>query len=191
MRGERGQFYLIATIIIIAVIIGFAAISNYAQEQDSVKIYDLGEELNIEGENVLDHGIYNGLDQEETADLLQSFVENYSAYLGDDIDIYLLIGDDESIIVIGQDNLEDVKVEFGLTGNAIDNLKKFSQKTFKPKAGDYDGETAKNVRKVKIKIKDKENTGEEYEYEFELKTGENFYFIISQKIGEESHVTTN
>jgi len=73
MKGDKGQIYLITTIIIIAVVIGFVTISNYAQKQDSVKIYDLGEELNIEGENVLDYGIYNGLDKEATAELLRSF----------------------------------------------------------------------------------------------------------------------
>jgi len=186
MKGDKsGQFYLIATVIIIAVVIGFVTISNYAQKQESVKIYDLGEELNIEGENVLDYGIYNGLDKNATAELLKNFIETYSEYLGEDIDIYLIVGDDESLIVIGQEEglEEDIEIDFGLTGNAIKNLKKYARKTFTPTASLEVGN--------KIRIKIKKDNGNDNEYEFELKEGENFYFIISQKVGEETHVTTN
>ena len=186
MRGEKsGQFYLIATIIIIAVIIGFVTISNYAQKQDAVKIYDLGEELNIEGENVLDYGIYNGLDKDETAELLKDFIETYSEYLGEDIEMYLIIGDEESLIVIGQEGLDDLEIEFGLTGSAIKNLKKFATREFFPEKSLEIGD------KIKVKIKNKQDSNKDHEYEFELKEGENFYFIISQKVGEETHVTTN
>jgi len=59
MRQKRGQFYLIAALIIIAVIIGFAGISNYIQKKEVIKLYDLGEELGIESQNVLDFGTYN------------------------------------------------------------------------------------------------------------------------------------
>ena len=197
MRGEKsGQFYLIATIIIIAVVIGFVTISNYAQKQNSVKIYDLGEELNIEGESVLDYGIYNGLDKSATAELLKDFIETYSEYLGGDIEIYLIVGDDESLIVIGQEEglEEDLEVDFGLTGNAIQSLKKFAKKEFTPKLGDYyddDPEGSLKKKRVNVKIKNKQDIDKSYEYEFELKEGENFYFIISQQVGEETHVTTN
>ena len=182
---KRGQIYLITTVIILAVIIGFVTISNYAQRQSSVKIYDLGEELNIEGENVLDYGIYNGLDKNQTSDLLKEFIESYSEYLGEDIDVYLLIGDEDSLIVIGQEGLEDdLEVEFGITGDVVGSLKKYSKKEFFPE----DGESIVGKR-VRIKIKKEGET--ENQYDFELKEGENFYFIISQQVGEETHVTTN
>ena len=54
MRQKRGQFYLIAALVIIAVIIGYAGISNYLEKKESIKLYNLGEELGIESENVLD-----------------------------------------------------------------------------------------------------------------------------------------
>jgi len=186
MKGDKGQIYLIITIIIIAVVIGFVTISNYAQKQDSVKIYDLGEELNIEGENVLDYGIYNGLDKEATAELLRSFIQDYSEYLGEDIEVYLIVGDDESLIVIGEEEglEEDFNITF-ITGNAAKNLRKYAKKTFTPTVSLEAG------NKIKVKIKNQHDSDKDYEYEFELKKGENFYFIISQKVGEETYVTTN
>ena len=142
-----------------------------------MKIYDLGEELNIEGENVLDYGTYNGLSKNETAELLKAFVETYSEYLGEDVEIYLLIGDEDSLIVIGQEGLEnDLEIDFGISGDAI---KRFATKEYFPKGKD-------SIIGNKIKVKIREN-----EYEFELKQGENFYFIISQKVGEEKHVATS
>jgi len=177
-KNRRGQFYLIATVIIVAVLVGFITISNYAQERDSVKIYDLSEELNIEGENVLDYGIYKGYSQTETAELLQKFVEGYSEYVGEDLEIYLLVGDEDSIIVIGRGDLAEVNVTFGMTGEVSGDLKPFAKKTFTPEIGD--------VRNGKIKVKIKQK-----DYEFELKDGENFYFIISQEIDGETHVETN
>ncbi len=47
LRNKRGQFYLIADIIIIAAIIGYAAVSKYLGKTESVKLYNLGEELGI------------------------------------------------------------------------------------------------------------------------------------------------
>ena len=105
MRGKKGQFYLIATIIIIAVIIGFATISNYAQRQDYVKIYDLGEELNIESENVLDYGAATGNSK------LSQFGKDYSEYAGEDIEIYFITGDESGMeahkYVNGEETLLD------------------------------------------------------------------------------------
>ena len=57
----KGQFYLMAAIVIIVVIISFAAVSNYAKKKAEIKIYDLGDELGIESEQVIDYGTYNAL----------------------------------------------------------------------------------------------------------------------------------
>lgn len=180
---KEGQFYLIATVIIIAVIMGFLAVSNYAKNQDSSRVYDLGEELNIEGENILDYGTYNDLSKNETAALLQDFIEIYSEHIGEDVDVYLLVGDENSIIVIGQEGLEEnVEIDFGMTGDVSKNLKKFARKEYFPEGGSSGN---------KIKVKIRKNAEESDEYEFDLKDGESFYFIISQSIGEGTHVTTS
>lgn len=175
-KNLRGQFYLIATIIIIAVIIGFVTISNYAQKQGYVMIYDLGEEMNIEGENILDYGIYNSLDKNAIAGILKNFAETYTAYIEEEIGIYLLIGDENSIFVIMREDLEEGLGIIGFTTGLA--IKEFVKKEYFPIETFVIGDD------IKVRIN-------EDEYVFELKPGENFYFIILQEANDEKHVFTN
>jgi len=72
---KKAQFYLLAAIIIIAVIIGFAGVSNFYKKREAVKVYDLGEELEIEGKNVLDYGTLNPSEV-----VLDDFTQQFSEY---------------------------------------------------------------------------------------------------------------
>jgi len=173
MKTKRGQFYLIVTIIIAATIVGFAAVVNYSEEKSSVKIYDLGEELKIESENILDYGIYNELDETEMENLLINFIGNYSEY-GEEKDLYFIFGNREKIIVVAYQKLAgEIYVDAG-NGN--------SQLTISEGTGTQEFYPSANEIIVTIK---------ETEYKFELKKGENFYFVISQEIEGEQYVVTN
>jgi len=108
MRQKRGQFYLIAALIIIALIIGYAGISNYIQKKESIKLYDLGEELGIESENVLDYGTYNELNESAMEELLTGFIASYAEYIERGIDISFIFGNPDKIIVITYEELEGV-----------------------------------------------------------------------------------
>jgi len=108
MKQKKGQFYLIAALVIISVIIGYAGISNYLEKKESIKLYDLGEELGIESENVLDFGIYNELNESEMDTLLKEFVGTYASYIEEGIEIYFIFGDAEKITIMGYRELEEV-----------------------------------------------------------------------------------
>jgi len=108
IKNRRGQFYLIAALVIISVIIGYAGISNYLAKKESIKLYDLGEELGIESENVLDFGTYNEFNESEMETLLREFVETYAAYIEEGIEIYFIFGDADEITVVGYKELEEV-----------------------------------------------------------------------------------
>src|SRR3989344_4139149 len=60
VSDKNGQFYLLAAIVIIAIIIGFASVSNYIKNKSSVTVYNLRDELGIEGAQVLDFGTIKG-----------------------------------------------------------------------------------------------------------------------------------
>ena len=66
-----------AAVIIVAIILGFAAVNNYVKKKTDVKIYDLKDELNIEGANVIERGIYGQIDTNEMAKLLEHFTFEY------------------------------------------------------------------------------------------------------------------
>ena len=79
---KRGQFYLITAVIIIAIILGFVAITNYYKTKSSVQINDLKKELEIESSEVLDYIIQN-----PEADKLDEFTRDFSKYAGKEVEI--------------------------------------------------------------------------------------------------------
>lgn len=164
---KRGQFYLISAIVMISLIIGFATMSNYLRQKSFVKIYYLGEELEIESENILDYYTHNSGENLEAG--LRDFIKTYSDYSGVE-NLYFIFGNQESVLVVGyQDLAGDIFVDgssLEITGGTV-------------ATGTYS-----TGSDVEIKIN-------EDEYNFDLNPEKNFYFIMSQKIGEEKYVITN
>jgi hypothetical protein len=115
MKNKRGQFYLIAAILIITVIVGFVTIQNYSRKKSSVTLYDLGEELGIEIQNVMDYGTYN---DENLDTLFAEFIETYIDYVGVNKNIYFLFGNSESMNVKAYEELTEVSMNDNLKTDA-------------------------------------------------------------------------
>jgi len=63
MRNKRGQFYIVAAILIVLIIAGVASVRTYAIVQPKPRaIHDLGSELREESSRIVDYGIYNAKD---------------------------------------------------------------------------------------------------------------------------------
>jgi hypothetical protein len=170
---KRGQFYLLAAIILIAVIVGFAGISNYTSKNAYTEVYDLEKELEIEGSSVLDYGIYSP-DVDDVNEIINNFVLDYSSYSDEtDRDIFFIYGnkDDDFITIKTVETVNVGGVYLGSAGESIDA------------EVPIDGTITPSGGKVEIEIEG--NT-----YEFDLKPGENFYFIIIQDVDEERYVIT-
>lgn len=173
-QNRKGQFYLIAAIIIIGLIIGFAAVKNYTQKKEVIKLYNLGEELGIESENVLDYGTYNELNESEMEGLLTDFVESYADYAAEGKNLYFIYGNWQKINVVAYQELNTtIYVDIG---EGVKLIQPGEKEEFIPTDG--------VIHKVIITI-------EELTYEFELTYGENFYFVISQEIEGEQYVVTS
>lgn len=169
MKQKRGQFYLIASLIIILVMIGFAGISNYLGKKEPIKLNNLKEELEIESKNVLDYGIYNEKSEAQMEEMIEEFINNYIEYAGEGKNLYFIYGDTNKVRIWAyQETSEEVSI-------------------YSP---------GQNPLVIEVGVLQYYNPLEdkvifiisEIEYEFELKSGENFYFVISQEVGEEQHV---
>ena len=58
--GKRGQFYIIAAVVIIAIILGLATVANKAIVQPKhAEFFDLSEDYEAETSKVIDYGVYN------------------------------------------------------------------------------------------------------------------------------------
>lgn len=145
---KRGQFYLIAALVIASILVGFVTLSNYSDRRTFVRVDNLKEELEIESGRVLDYGILNNDYQ------IENFTKNFSDYAGEDVDIYYIVGNETSL------------------------------SAYKHNSSGQTLTTAINNGKVKVTI-------EGDDYEFNINPGENFYFIIIQKIGGEKYIATN
>ena len=177
---KRGQIYILAALIIVGLIVGFAGVTNYLKSEESVKIYDLKAELGIESEQVLDHGIYDEKNTIQMNKLLKDFTQNYSEYVGEGFRVYFVFGNEEEIVVAGFRDLVtgEISYELGATKTSLKIRKKI-----------YDSETIQSPeigkeKKVKVKIEGKD-------YEFGLGEQDNFYFVIHQKTEEGIFVERN
>jgi len=175
-KNRRGQFYLIAAVIIIALIITFFTISNYIIKKDSVKLYDLGKELGIESQNVLDYGTYSSKDEAGMKSLITNFITKYHEYSGKDKNLYFLFGDKTAINVVAYQDFAPEAVLVQIGEGTPTPLTKIGEAQEFP--------NTEKSSKVVITI-------EGVEYEFKLGNGENFYFVISQEIKGEKHVVTS
>ena len=170
MRTKRGQFYLIAAVIIISVLLGIAALTNYAKvKRKQVKIYDLGDELGIETGYVYDYGVYNKKDLGSLIDFWttkyidytknQEVIEDWIFVYGNSNELtastFSLVTTGKVSIIIGE---EESKVD-------INTIVKIKEENIIPIG---------NLVSVKV-------PPEDFVYDFNLKSGENFFFVITSE----------
>lgn len=112
--NKRGQFYLVAALIIITIMASIVTYKSYIKTTPiSYKIYDLGEELNLETAEVLDYGIYTGAQQQS---IMESWASNFSAYVESGEQDFVFLYIDEN------DNLRGIKFTFEETGEVSINI---------------------------------------------------------------------
>ena len=166
-KNQKGQFYLIAAVILVAMILGFVTISNNAKKKDFAKIYDFEEELKIEAEAVLDYAIKN-----EPADIngrLETFTRNYSNY-SEAENLYFVFGDQTLVNIAAYRKSTPATILVNVGGGNVEL--DIPEKTYILES------YTSPINPVSLTIN-------EIPYEFTLKTGKNFYFIISQGTEEE------
>jgi hypothetical protein len=175
-KKERGQFFLIAAVIIIVVVVSIVTITNYTEKKDTVKLYDLGQELGIESQNVLDYGTYSQLNDSQMNALMQNFIQNYVSYIQDKKNIYFIYGNSQQINVVGYQEIINESVCVNINKNTcapyltIGQTQQFPIGTGTSKVGITVGGT---------------------EYDFKLQAGENFYFVIWENSTGQRNVVTS
>ena len=172
-KGDKeGQFYLLTTVLIIAMIGGFILISNFSQKRSDIKFDYLGEELNIESEKVIDYGINNNRDIKA---LLENFTETYSIY-SEAENSYFVFGNREIITLAGYKKLN--------SGSIFINVGSGNQELILNKGVYNSIELINPQENIKVTVN-------EIGYDFSLKSGENFYFILSKELEGEIYIIRN
>jgi len=181
-RGKKAQFYLIAAVIIVAILIGLASLTNYITiNKKPARFYDLSSELDEEGARVVDYGIYN---EENVPERIENFTEEYFVYYSEKkergSELVFIYGDRENVTVstYSTENTGTVSVDYGTSSFELSGEDKYvSNKTsFIPSS------TEDFLVKVRVLGVD---------YDFNLKEGENFFFIINKNTTEERYIVGN
>ena len=172
MQNKRGQFYLIAAVIIIAMVFAITALVNQARKQEFSELQYAGEELSIEAEAVMDSGIARGVDMDA---LLETFTKNYSSYSNVE-NLYFVFGDTPSISVAAYRKLTPAVIIVNVSEEESHELGILNATYTKE---DY------TISGNAITL-----TINEIPYEFDLKDGTNFYFITSESDKEQEYIIT-
>lgn len=171
MQNKRGQFYLIAAVIIIAMVLATSALVNKATKQEFSEIQYAGEELSIEAEAVLDYGIKNNQNMDI---LLKHFTKNYSDYSNVE-NLYFVFGDTSAVSVAAYRHYLPAVISVNVGGD---------NEPLEIPVATYTKEDYTPIGNV-ITL-----TINEIPYEFELKEGANFYFITSESDEEQEYIIT-
>ncbi len=155
---KRGQFYLIGAIIIIAIIFGFATITNTLKKEEFRESYDAAEELEIESRYVLDNAVLNT--DMSVKDKLLDFTEKYSTYSNAE-NLYFVFGDTDEISVAARQK--------NYPGRILVNGAEFEIGQGVYTSNSYLSPPNPTIIMIN-----------EIEHEFELKQGSNFYFILAE-----------
>jgi len=178
---KRGQFYIIAAVILISLIYGLTAVENRASGTGNIaRFYDLSDNFGKESVKIVDHGVYSKNSQAEIERKLYDFYQNYTEYAlarDPDVSIIFVFGDKERAIV-GRLNYSEATAHlFGLE-NESEAVSARSNELKVPSIESVSGD------RVIVQI-----DGERKE--FDLKNDESFYFVVMSKKGKEVLVDEN
>ena len=100
MKNKRGQFYIVAALIIVLAIIGLTSTTTYAYTKSNTNtIYKLSSELKQESIQIIDYGIYNNQDLNQfiTDEFSTKTFPDYFFPKTDNLDLFLIYGNDQEI----------------------------------------------------------------------------------------------
>ncbi len=112
--NKSGQFYLVAAVIVVVIIVGMISITNYAKKSENSNVETFGEEFEIESQKVLDYDSLNGQNK------IEDFTEVYSSYLGSKINSSFIVGTEGSLEAYTYLNGEKVDLNSSLTVGSED-----------------------------------------------------------------------
>lgn len=182
MKNKRGQFYIIAAIIIVLAIATIASVKTYTITKSKPEtITDMSQMLNLEGSKVVDYGIYNGGGEtlQNTLENFQKVVQDYSAekLKGAEIILAYKTGEDITITSIKSDSPGTITTP---TGAEFESQGKPTSQNLDP--SQYTREPAGEGReRITINLLGQDTT-------FELGYNEIFYFMVAQEQGGERYV---
>jgi len=177
--NKRGQFYLIASILIIIAVFSIVNIRIAPVQAAEIDLTGLVNELELETGYVVSHGVYNHRDDENMQVLMDKWLEDYFYYSKEEIEkgeFVFIYGDEDGANAAIYSNVDSSIISLDVTGqNTGGGITGFIVGDWNRKKEEI---SPRNDGKISVKLLD------EHIYEFDLKEGENFFFVISKERDE-------
>jgi hypothetical protein len=165
---KRGQFYLIAAMIIIVILVGLIGFINYTsfEKEDSMK--DLQKGLENEITYTMDYGAAHNLDSSEFKTIFKNLSSIYINKTNDKTSIFIY-GESSGTIVAKGKNSENSNISININGTEL---------TLQNGIGEFEENYILAGNLVYFNIS-------ENQYSFELSEGQNFKYFIAKGKGKE------
>lgn len=177
--NKRGQFYIIAALIIVAAISSLTAVSTYAITRPEPRVIEsVSSDLKTEGPSIVDFGILNNKDSN---DILEDFAKDefapYFLQKTENANILFIFGNKTSLFGVRYREEVSGKISASIGGRA-------SWYITNPYSEKIDINVFPSDESLRVNLLN--NT-----YQFELMDNEMFYFIIGQEKEGEVYVQRN
>lgn len=165
-KNRRGQFYLIAAIVIITIAAGLITISNYVSSHQTQDIYYLRDEIKIESSRVMDYVALNSANFRNTMiDFSEQYINNTKGN-----NFYFILGDETSMTFLAYQSFNATIFLDGTDKTSDVGIGKI-----------YIGSPFDPGANVILGINGND-------YVFKLNVGNNYGFIISSEKGEQDYI---
>ncbi len=176
--NKRGQFYIVAAIIIVLILAGITSVQTYAIVRPEPRvIQDLGSELTEETSRIVDYGIYQSKD-------LSALLGNFTAK---EFAPYFLQKTDETGIMFIYGNKTDltaVRYDEKYTGKVIATIGSGVSTWETTEMYDEMISVDPAVDPINVTILNRT-------FNFDLQDNQMFYFVVVQEKDGETYVETN
>jgi len=169
--NKRGQYYLIAAMIIVIILASFLSVINYSSNKKDNSINEIQRELNIEIEKILEYAAYADLSDAESLTVFDNMSSNYIDKFPEKTLIFVYGNPESTIKTKGYNSREEI-IYFN-PGSEF--------KILKSGVGEFNQTYSLSEKNATIRIED-------FDYSFEFQKGQGFYYLISNKDGGENNL---
>ncbi len=172
--NKRGQFFLIAALVIVAILVGLGTVyTSVKTQKEDQSVYDLSSEINEEASFVLDNGVFYATSPQQVSTNIENLTNFYAA-ANPGSNIIVVYGNSTVLNIIYYNNTEtgDVGVSSGGADAALTIRARNVQK----------GTLIPHQQNVTVAL------SEDATYNFEITSGQNFYLIIKKDREDETIV---
>ena len=177
--NKKGQFFLIAAVVIVGILVTLSAINIYtrAPVKEDTAFYDLSREINYESNKLIDYGVYKADISSEINKSINALISNYSA-ANPDTDMLFVYGNDKFLSSIFYNRTSSGFEGIGTGGGAGIGLEQSTTIS----SGITPTRASDNANNVSV------NLGGEAPLNFVLQPGENFFIVLKKETEGETLV---